>query len=308
MAKSVWNTLCIFTVLLFVTGCGSEPEAPATEPAKPDTVPQAKVKTTGVVEFDGVPLEGLTFMEVATYQELPEETLARLKMQRELFEVKISGDPYALEIDENNAISRQDALELTERLSDLYADFPQILAIDFDLGNNRLRKLRSDSGLHEAYDFLFKSIKLQNLDRAIEVIDDKIQEDLQKLDAIAGSEDKDRSIQARHDLKWLEQVHTKLSEYLPVAKDSILAQQKYNALPIEHKSWEAYSTVYSAVLLSDVYTRCLGAAEVAADKSFVVEGEGSMIVRLDYADGSVYFLPGTEGETRVTIRDLKVVE
>ena len=47
---------------------------------------------------------------------------------------------------------------------------------------------------------------------------------------------------------------------------------------------------------------------MADDKSFIVDGQGPLIVRVDYEDGSVYFQPETDGEQRVDVRGLKVVE
>lgn len=308
MVKTILNALCLIVALLFFAGCGSEPAAPSSEPASTESAPQSNVKTSGVLEIDGVPLEAVTFIEVATVQGLGEETLARLKLQRELFELKITGEPFEVELEEGIAIKRSDALALTEQLKELAADFPPILAIDQDLGNNRLRKLRSDSGLHKEYAFLFNSITVMNLERAIGMLDEKVQVDLKMLDAIYASNDEDRSRQARHDLKWLEQVHGQLKAYLPIATELIQAKLKYTSIPVAQKNWEAFTQVYSAVMSSNIYARCLGAVEAVPGEPFEVLGKGQLIVRLDFDEGPAYFMPGSDGETRVTVSNLQVIE
>ena len=308
MAKTPLNTLCAITALLFLAGCGSEPAAPTSAPASSESAPLSKAKTSGVLEFDGIPVEDVTFIEVATVQDLSEETLARLKLQRELFEVKLSGEPFEVKVGEDAAITRKAALELTEKLKKLAEAFPPILAIDRDMGNNRLLKLRSDSARHKDYAYLFNSITVKNLDRAIGMLDEKIQGDLKMLDAIYASDDDDRSRQARHELKWLEQVHAQLKEYLPIAGELIQAQQKFASLPVAQKSWEAFVQVYSGAMLSNIYARCLGSVEVVQGELFEVEGKDQLIVRLDFEEGPAYFMPGSERETRVTVSNLKVIE
>ena len=55
----------------------------------------------------------------------------------------------------------------------------------------------------------------------------------------------------------------------------------------------------------DTSENLLGAAFVAEDGSFEVEGRGLVIVRVELGVVSAYFLPGSEKETRVFIEDLQ---
>ena len=153
------------SVLLFAaTSCSDNSSAPQ---AVQSTEPAATVlMTSGVLHLKGLPLEGITAKEVIVVENLDAEGRKRILRQRELFESKITGKVVAVEeVSSMAGVLPADATELEAAMAALRSQFPPALVVDVDLGNNRLRKYQSDAALFKAYQYLFKSLNWDNLER-----------------------------------------------------------------------------------------------------------------------------------------------
>jgi hypothetical protein len=299
---------------LFLLGaCSDAPPEPAAAVKSAVVAPKSVQKTSGILRFDGLSPESISASEVLVVSALSDVARERIVRQRELFEFKITGrveNPDAVSAIEG--MSPVDAMKLEASLGTLRAQFPPIRVEDVDLGNNRLRKYQSDSALFKEYKYLFASIKWDNLERGLTFIGDKMTADNKALVARSNGLDDEGFQQIDVTLDWLKAVQQHYNSYVELAKENVAAKNRYlkaqadgASTPAEPTDWDTYVAWYANDLIMDTSENLLGAAFVAEDGSFEVEGRGLVIVRVELGVVSAYFLPGSEKETRVFIEDLQ---
>lgn len=304
-----------FVGLFLLSGCSDAPSssAPAAKPAVEPSAPEPKLKTTGVLHFDGLPPGSVSAAEVLVVSSLGDQARQRILRQRELFEYKITGRVEAVEEAGGIAeVMAADGARLEASMAQLPVQFPPVRVEDVDLGNNRLRKFQSDTALFKEYKYLFASIKWDNLERGLKFISEKIKADSQALvERSAGLEDTDYQ-QVSVTLEWLKSVQQHYNSYVVLAKDYFDAKNRYvraqaavQYTPTEPTDWEAYVAKYANALIIDTSAHLLGAAFAAEDGSFEVEGHGIVVVRVELGAVSAYFLPDWEKEQRVSVEDLQ---
>ncbi|MEN8663220.1 MAG: hypothetical protein ACN4GF_09680 [Lentimonas sp.] len=101
---------------------------------------------------------------------------------------------------------------------------PPELQVDLDLGNNRLHKLVSDADLREEYAQLFRSIKLDNLERAVNFINEKHEVDAKTLVKTVEQLKGEEAQRVKVTLDWLNQMAEHLRQYLDLANELDKAQ------------------------------------------------------------------------------------
>ena len=312
-----WSILSSAFVSLFVVAaCSDVPSTPvaAAKPAAAEVAElESKLKTSGVLRFDGLPPESISAAEVLIVSSLSDEARQRLLRQRELFEYKITGRVEAVAVGSAVAdVLPADGVKLEASIAQLPAKFPPVRVEDFDLGNNRLRKFQSDPALSKEYQHLFASIKWDNLERGLTFIAEKIETDNKGLVAQSAKADDAGYQQASVTLKWLKSVQQHYNAYVALAKDyfdaknrCLKAQAGAQSTPAEPTDWDAYVAMYGNTLIMDTSEHLQGAAFAAEDGSFEVEGHGVVIVRVELGVVSAYFLPDSEKEQRVRVENLK---
>lgn len=301
-------------VALFLLGACSDAPHESAAAAKPKVVaPKTVLKTSGVLRFDGLPPESISAAEVLIVSALSDVARERIMRQRELFEFKITGrveNPDAVSAIEG--MSPVDAMKLDALLGTLRSEFPPILVEDIDLGNNRLRKYQSDLELFKEYQYLFASLKWDNLERGLTFIADKMKADNKTFAARADGADDEAYQQIEVTLNWLKAVLQHYNGYVELAQESVAAKNRYlqaqatsAVTPTEPTDWDGYVARYANSLIIDTSEHLLGTAFAAEDGSFKVEGQGIVIVRVELGVVSAYFLPGSEDEKRVLVEDLQ---
>ena len=216
-------------ISLFVfTACSDAPSEPVAAP-KP-LVEKAKPvsKTVGVLKFDGLPPDSVTAAEVLIVSDLSDDARKRLLRQRELFEYKITGrtegGPAVSAIPD---VAPADAMALDAKMRALRGEFPEVLVMDVDLGNNRLRKFQSDRELHKEYKYLFSSLKWDNLERGLQFLREKMETNNRDILAAGEQADDIGYRQAEADITWLKSVQAYFGKYLALANDYSAAKDRY---------------------------------------------------------------------------------
>lgn len=299
-----------------VVGCSDTPSQGNT-PADPphDAVPEPVPMTKGVLHYDGLPPSSVEIVEVLIVEKLSAAARERIERQRVLFEYKITNrsEPPA-QVSVLAGVSAADGIQLLASLEKLSEAFPAVLVNDIDMGNNRLQKYQSDRGRFNEYQYLFGAIKLDNLERGLTSIADKIELDnkalVQQADQLQS--DNERYQEVRVTLDWLQSLQAHYYAYAELAKHYFDAKNRYieakvvaESRPAEPTDWNAYAVAYANLLVMDTAEFLLGAAFAAEDGSFEAEGHGIVVVRAELAGTSAYFIPGSEKEKRVWIENLQ---
>lgn len=314
IALRFFAVACVCVSCLALVGCSDAPsKVEVVAESSVEAAPESVAKSTGVLHYDGLPPGSVTVAEVLIVEKLSDAGRARLERQRELFEYKITGRvEQAAETSVLAGVSAADATNLVERFNQLSAEFPPVLVQDVDVGNHRLKKYQSDRERHKAYQYLFGALQWDNFERGLKFIAEKFEEDERALVAQANSlemED-DHYAQVRVTLDWLKSVQVYYNAYVQLATDTFEARNRYLQAQATAQSvaeptdWNTYAAVYGSMLIIDTSEYLEGAAMVADDGSFEVEGHGLLIVRLELEGVSVYFLPTSENEVRVRVEDL----
>ena len=284
----------------------SESKVAVPDPAEAEA-PEPVLKTSGVLHFDGLPPGSVSAAEVLIVSELSDAARVRIERQRELFEYKITGRvEAAAEMAALAGVSAADSAHLVAALAELSGDFPPVFIKNIDLGNNRLRKYQSDVELFKEYQYLFRAIQWENLERGLKFIAEKVKADHAALVTRADAAEDEAYEQIGATLDWLESVQAHYGQYVDLGHEYVEAQKRYlrvqaalDAKPSEPTDWDAYVAKYANTLFVDTSEHLLGAAFAAEDGSFEVEGHGTLIVRVELGVVSVYFFPGSEEEQRV---------
>jgi hypothetical protein len=304
-----------FLQLSIVATCGlliscSEPAPKPVKPAKPDTAQsQATISITnsGVVHFEGIPQTGITAKEVLLLSSLNTEALTRLERQRELFEYTITGVNPELE-EMNASLSSEDKAELSNSMAELKMAFPEQIIEDVSINqagvdDDRLRKVPSDRELYDKYKNLFNAINWENLPRALEFITESINNDSRDTAETYLSKDAFTAKQAEITMEWLKSLKSHLNSYLSLGKAYVEAINRFSLKKADPKArtWDDYLAINSTQMIVDVSKNSLDSTFLSDDGSFSVEGEGLLIVRIEYGPRSAYFIPGNPSEKRVTV-------
>jgi len=304
-----------FVSLFLFTACSDQPSGPvaAPKPTAPGTeVAKPVAKTAGVLTFDGLPPESISGAEVIVVSELSDDAMKRLLRQRELFEYKITGrtegGPAVSALPE---VAPADAVKLEAALRALRERFPEVLVMDVDLGNNRLRKYQSDGELYKEYQYLFSSLTWENLERGLKFISEKIEANGREIEVVGEEVEGDGYRQAEANMAWLRSLREHFNAYVSLGHDYFDAKNRYvqsqavGQAVTEPTDWDAYAAIYGNMLIMDTSEHILGSGFAAEDGSFEVEGHGTVIVRVELGVVSAYFLPGSDNEDRVRIDGLR---
>ncbi len=263
--------------------------------------------TSGQFNLERIPQEGITAREVVIVTQIAPETNTRLLQQRALFEAKLLNQSAT---DPASGLSVADTEKFAARLFALRQAYPPVLDAERDAGNLRKERFRSDLELFKQFAGDFKAITLENVQRALPIINERIHTAGKALETSLETSSDLRRIQLELDLEWLTRLSRHLSNYVPLANDLAKAKnaaQRQNgqagAEP-QFNTWEAYMQHYDIQLLGEIYKYSIGSAEVAADGSFTVKGHGVIILRVDYNEHSVYFLPEDPDEKRVKVSSI----
>ncbi len=300
-------------VFLFLFGaCTDAPPEPKAAVKRDITVAKAVLKTSGILRFEGLPTERISATEILIVSALSDAARERLLRQRELFENKITGRvKKPAEVSGIEGISPMDAMQLEASLAGLPEQFPPIRVEDVDLGNNRQQRYQSSSALFKEYQYLFASIKWNNIERGLAFIANKITADNQALVVGVNGLDDETFQQAEITLSWLKAVQQHYNSYVDLAqayvdaKNRFLQAQAVASTPAEPTDWDAYVAMYANALIMDTSEHLLGAAFTETDGSFEVEGHGIVIVRVELGLASVYFVLDSDKEERVHIEQLQ---
>ncbi|CAA6677519.1 Unannotated [Lentimonas sp. CC4] len=297
-----------FVSLFLFAACSDTPSKPVAAP-KPAAAAKSVAKTAGVLKLDGLPPESVSAAEVIIVSELSADARKRISRQRELFEYKITGQTEGgAAVSAIPDVAPADAVKLDAAMRALKGQFPAVLVMDVDLGNNRLRKFQSDSGLHQEYKYLFSSLKWDNLERGLKFISEKMETSNQEILAAGEKADDDGYRQAEANIAWLKSVRSYFAEYFALATDYHEAKDRYidaQTVDQDPTDWDTYAAMYAHMLIMDTSEHILGSGFAAEDGSFEVKGHGIMIVRVELGVVSAYFLPGSGTEERVRIDDLR---
>ncbi|MGJ8639299.1 MAG: hypothetical protein ACSHYA_07880 [Opitutaceae bacterium] len=296
--------LCIIS--LFVASCSdsgspAETAAPAVEPVGPVK------KTLGVLELQGIPLDSATGYEVIVVSELEPEGRARIQRQRELFEQKLSGAPAVESNEDALDISPADYTRLNAKLLELKKSFPEVLRMDVDAGEGRLRGFSSDSRMHDEYAYLFKSITLENLERGLNFINEKYEADGEALVEKVEKLEDDAYKREKITLMWLRKVAEHLTAHLELGKELGAAMATVESgVFSEPQDWSGYVAYFRNALIMDVSLNGVGSAMLESPGAFEVEGHGELIVRVEFGADSAFFIISPD-EKRVLVKDLQQV-
>lgn len=290
--------------LLLFSAC-SEPEdsTPVLEPVE---VAAPVSKTSGQVNFDGIPDKGLVMRELIIVSKLDADVRRQLQRQRELFELKLRGE-----------VSSYGEWESSERCKNLLAKwreaidrYPKPLVLDVDLGNNRLRKYQSSQALYSEYKPLFTALNFSNLERGIQFIEKQIGEDMVPLNVLLESDNLDDQHIATVTKQWLKQVHELLATVTELGNEYFSQQAAFakeaDAFMSEPQTWEGYAQRYAMTMVVGISKNSLGSVELGVDGRFKAAGQGEIIVRLEYAGAlSAYIFPQDPEEKRAWVTDLR---
>ncbi|MFQ3225726.1 MAG: hypothetical protein ACI8Z5_001990 [Lentimonas sp.] len=312
LSRLLLFSAALVSLFLFVA-CSDAPSEPVATPTPTAAVSKPVAKTTGVLKFDGLPPESISGAEVIVVSELSDDAKKRLLRQRELFEYKITGRTEGGgAVSAIPGVALADAVKLDAAMRELKAQFPEVQVIDFDLGNNRLRKFQSDGELRKEYKYLFSSLKWDNLERGLKFIGDKMETNNREFLAAGEQADDTGFRQAEANVAWLKSAQSYYAGYLTLGRDYYDAKNRYiqaqaagRATPAEPTDWDAYAAMYANMLIMDTSEHLLGSGFAAEDGSFEVEGQGMVIVRVELGVVSAYFLPGSGTEQRVRIDGLE---
>lgn len=298
--------LVVLSLAGFLFGTGCSKSELADERVEHAEVTEPVAKTSGQVQLGEVPEDGLMVRELIVVGALDEATRAHLQRQRELFELKVRGEVLTHDEWQQSEQYRQ----LLEQWKLLTGSYPEPLIVDVDLGNNRLRKYPSERALYDAYRSLFFALEFSNMQRGIEFIQNKINEDRARLELQLKSDSEDQSKIAEVTLQWLKQVHGYLSTYIDAANEywkaeAAFATERAKAMALP-QSWDEYVSVYETAILVGISKQIIGSTEIAEDGQFEVEGQGELLVRLEYVGPrSAYFLVQDQNESRVQVENLR---
>lgn len=299
---------CFLFLCLFFSAC-SDPVQKTDSSSAGAEQPRLPIKKTlGVLELDGLLLDSVTGYEVFVVSKLEPEAVARIARQRELLAVRLGGGELNKPVGHDLGVAPDDYIRLTELLQALNESFPPLLKVDLDLGNNRLRKLISDADKYEEYAYLFGSIQFDNMERALNFINEKYEMDakalVKKAEQLKG-EDFERE---KVTLDWLNLVAKHLGRYVELATEYSKAQVVFTSGQgsIEPQDWAAYSAYYRQAMITGVSLHSLGSVLLAAAGPFEVEGHGTLVVRVEYGANSAYFIV-SEDESLVSVKDLRQI-
>jgi hypothetical protein len=262
--------------------------------------------TSGKIRLIGLPAEGMTACEVLVVDQLEPEARKRIERQRELLEQKLTGKDADQAIEKEIGMSQEQYQGFSQQIYQLAQAFPQVWSEDVKIDPNSRGTIRvsSDADVHKEIKALFDVVTFDNLERALPVLGEKLQAQSDRLHIAAKSAEGESYHRIRLTLDWLGSVAEHLNQYIAVRNEIIRAQRAYvNAYPQEPQDWDGYSVYYRDTMLIDVSQHTLGAAMVGSDGLFEVEGTGEIIVRVEYAPNSAYFIV-SEDEKRVRIENL----
>jgi hypothetical protein len=277
-------------------------------------------KTTGQVVFEGIPDDGVTSREVIVIDALEPEGRERIQRQRQLFEYKTTGRNPELEEAERMAAGNllpEESREFDRQLVDLRAGFPELLTLDARIkedgvDDDRIRKLTSDSALHKEYQELFRAIRWENLKRGVEFIEVKIKTDGKEWSEKQYVTDDLGSKKASVTLNWINMLAEHLTAYVTLGNKRIRAVNDLATQSAEISTkiltWEDYVDYFRDQLIIDISKEELASATLEADGTFKVDGQGDLLIRLEYGFRSAYFLVGDSKENRVSVIDLQVLD
>jgi|GEM_PF-497827 len=312
----LFSLLLLFTYsLLFTLACSqAKTSEPAIKKEEASGATEAKFTISGHVQLVGVPTEGMTACEVIVVSQLEPAVRQRIERQRELLEYKLTGtQPEVTQVDAYG-MKEEDYVSLQGELADLKKGFPGIRAESFSMKsqNGRSQKLSANVAKHKEYKYVFDSITFDNFERALPFIGEKLKSDNMSLVEEADKGDEATYYQNKLTLAWLSEVAALFNNFnslkgkVLVAKNSYVAAKNEAASePQAPQDWDGYSTYYQEILMIDVSASSLGAAMVNAEGNFTaeLEDEGELIVRVEYAPNSAYFII-SEDEKRVRIDNL----
>jgi hypothetical protein len=314
-SSSVFS-LASLASLAFLTGC-SEPEPQVSSggaAAKEAELTEPVKMTSGTVRLVDLPVEGMTAYEVIVVENLEPEARQRIHRQRELLEFKLNGATPTQVLDAAHGMGAKDYTALQAEFQELRKRYPEVLVQELSAPsqNGRVLKFSSDATMHEDYKYLFDAITFDNLERALAFIAEKIKKDRSGLEGYAEDGQGDASNQATVTADWLADVAVHLNQYLAWGNRVVTVKNAYiDALaqastePEVPQEWAGYTAYYKDILLIDVLQHSLGTAMVGPEGHFNVEGQGELLVRIEYGLDSTYFIISEE-ESRVVVEDIKV--
>lgn len=303
------RSFCVLSVL-WLTACGdgtstSENAAKAVETEADSIVNSTVLKRSGRVVLVDVPSEGNTAIEVLAVTKLEDETLRKVKRQRELFERMLLGQPE--ETADDLELPEADLATFKGQLDALKPKFPPIFSKELNVGGGRMVRFTSEMKRHQDYAYLFGAISLDNIDRALPILKEKVEATNRELVERGNLAEGEALYQVQIELEWVGKLATLLGEYIRLGNSYLTAKTEYAEAFLkthsnEPMNWRDFAAYYRATLFVEVSQHSTGATVVEEDGSFEVEGEGFLLVRLEYGLDSAYFIMSEE-ETRVQIEE-----
>jgi hypothetical protein len=295
--------------LLFVACSKASPPETSPQQELPSPVSEPShviLKTTGKVRLIGIPAEGMTACEVLIVDTLEPDARERLLRQRELLEEKITGKKTVQSVESSLGISQEEYQGFTFKINQLAKSFPQILSEDVNIGGKSRDTIRvsGDEDVYKEIKALFDAVTIDSLERALPVLGEKLQAQSDRLHRAARGADEESYQRIKLTLDWLASVAEHLNQYINIRNEMIHAERAYAiAHPSELQDWDGYSVYYRDRMLIDISQHVIGATLVGSDGLFEIPGRGEIIVRVEYAPNSAYFIV-SDDEKRVRIENL----
>lgn len=283
------------------SGSSSATSEAAAQPKGPVAV------TSGRVNLVDLPTEGKTAIEVIIVSTLEPETARKVNRQRALYEKMLLGEPE--ETLDDITLPDEQLAPYQARLDALKLQFPSIISKELNTGGGRMVNFSSDAALHKDYAYLFNAVTLKNFERALPVLKDKIEATNKDLVEKGNLAEGDALYQAQINVEWVAALAKLFGEYIQLGNEFMAVEAEYlktylTAHGNEPLNWKDFSAYYRATLFAQVAQHSQGAALADADGNFEVEGQGMLIVRVEYGLDSVYFIID-ETEQRVKVDGLR---
>lgn len=315
--------LCCLAFVLLGYGCASD--APEADKGPANAVPQPTQVTivTGWVDLSGLPELDESVVEVFLVPKLQDGVAQTIRTQNELLLARLRPPEEDQADKEDEAddgelalLGERDRNALEQQLEALLERVPKPFESTFTV-NDRSHSFTSDRTLYQWYSEALGQVRLTNLVDKLNRVGEQMQADYEALNALAQSGDSSAALQARANVNWLAVLSDLMGDYSTLVRrfDDLrrraLMMQRREAMrqrspqaATPQDPWLAFHQGEGERMQLAFYRDSVDTGYAAADGSFELKGEGTVIAGLDVDGNTVFFVEGLDEEAPVRLREI----